>query len=88
MEFANRFEVAKMTVKTEFAAKGGEDVDALVVKMSLRSDLVKGLLSCIWIVLDFEAGQKLCSGWWSRYWCSCCQHFPSSLRARSCTPSA
>ena len=55
MKFANRFEVAKIAVKTEFAAKGGEDVDALVVKMSLSSELVKELLSRFGIVLDFEA---------------------------------
>ena len=45
VEFANRFEVPKITVKTEFAAKGGEDVDALVVKMSLSSELLKKMLS-------------------------------------------
>ena len=43
------------TVKTELIANGGEDVDALVVKMLVRSELVKGLLSRFWIVLAFEA---------------------------------
>ena len=32
----------------------GEDVDAVVVKMLVRSDLSKGLLRRFWIVLDFE----------------------------------
>ena len=58
MEFADRFEVPKITVKTELIANGGEDVDALVVKMLVRSELVKGLLSRFWIVLAFEARLK------------------------------
>ena len=59
MPFALR---CQKTVKTELIANGGEDVDALVVKMLVRSELVQGLLGRFWIVLDFQARLNFADG--------------------------
>ena len=61
MKFADWFEVPKISVKTEFAANVGADVDVLVVKMSLRSGFVKGFLSRSQRCPGSQSQDRICS---------------------------